>query len=259
MKNKRIIDSWNKIEPDSAADERILSAIIARNHAGQSERGTVNPMNKTRYWKRLAPIAACFVAVIALVAVVGGNSGWFGSKTLVADIDGGTLAFYKGSTGEGSYAWDADWGDHIDRSLTADESRTLFGELSVTGNATFRSTDTALMHFEGKAGDATIILAANGHATTDEIIKSNEENPETNDIPVRINGIPVTAGYFVTDANSKGIKNIIYFATFDVDGTTVYVELGGVESGSDALRTEIGAIIDHLTKNPPDSAAVTAE
>jgi hypothetical protein len=36
--------------------------------------------------------------------------------------------------------------------------------------------------------------------------------------------------YFVTDANSKGIKNIIYFAAFEANGTTVYASLGGTES-----------------------------
>ena len=30
MKNKRIIDSWSKIKPDSAADARMLNAILAR-------------------------------------------------------------------------------------------------------------------------------------------------------------------------------------------------------------------------------------
>jgi hypothetical protein len=252
MKNKRIIDSWNKIEPDAAADARILDAILARNHSSKSEKRKVLIMNKTLNWKRLTPAAACLVMVLAVATIFGNNAGWFSGKTYTAELGGGTLTFYKGSTGEASYAWDTDWGDHIDRSLTAEEGRTLFGELDVTGHVVFRSADNALMHFEGKAGEATIILAANGHAATDEIITSNKEIS-------KINGIPVTAGYFVTDANSKGIKNIIYFATFAVDGTTVYVELGGVESDSESLRAEISGIIDRLTKTPPNSATVTAE
>lgn len=256
MKNERIVDSWNRIKPDSAADERMLSAILARNQAGQSEKEKVYPMNRTINWKRLTPIAACFMVVVAIMGIIGNNAGWFGGKILIVDVDGGTLSFHKGGNGvgEASYVWDVDWGDHIERSLTADESRILFGEPDVTGHVVFRSNDNALMHFEGKLGEAAVILSANGHALTDNGI-SGTDNEEVSEI----NGIPVTAGYFVTDANSRGIKNIIYFATFEAQGTAVYVELGGAESESDALRTEIGGIVDRFTKNPPNSAAVTAE
>lgn len=55
MKNKRIIDSWNKAEPDSAADKRMLAAILARNHSGATVK---------KKW--LTPIAASLVLVIAI-------------------------------------------------------------------------------------------------------------------------------------------------------------------------------------------------
>lgn len=255
MENKRIIDSWNKIEPDSTADERMLSAILARNHSGKSERKKVYPMNKTLNWKWLAPIASCFVVVVAIVGVFGNNAGWFGGKTLVSDFgDSGTLNFYKADSvgGTAGFSWDTDWGEQIARDLTADESKVLFGELDATGYATFRSTDNALVHFEGKTGETKIILSATGTPVTDTVVEGNEEVSE-------INGIPVTAGYFVTGANSKGIKNIIYFATFDSPGATIYVERGGVESDSEALRNEISGVVDWLTKNPPDSTAVIAD
>jgi hypothetical protein len=38
MKNKQITDSWNKIRLDSAADARMLKAILAHNRSGQSEK-----------------------------------------------------------------------------------------------------------------------------------------------------------------------------------------------------------------------------
>ncbi|HBT63707.1 hypothetical protein QBE55_12235 [Eubacteriales bacterium mix99] len=253
MKNRRIIDSWNKIEPDSTADERMLSAILARNHSGKSERKKVYHMNKTL--KRLAPIAACFVVVVAIVGVFGNNAGWFGGKTLVSDLgDSGTLNFYKADSvgGAASFSWNADWGDHIDRDLTADKSKVLFGELNATGYATFRSTDNALVHFEGKTGETKIILSATDTPVTDTVVKGNEEVSE-------INGIPVKAGYFVTDANSKDIKNIICFADFDVPGATIYVERGGAESDSEVLCDEIGGVVEQLTKSPPDITQITAD
>jgi len=65
MKNKKIIDAWNKIELDAAADARMLEAIIAHN---QSKTRKVYPMNKT--FKRLVPIAACLALAIAAAVVI---------------------------------------------------------------------------------------------------------------------------------------------------------------------------------------------
>lgn len=252
MKNKQIIESWNKIEPDSAADERILSAILTYNHSGKSEKKKVYP--KTLNRKRLALIAACFVVAIALVGIFGKSAGWFGGKVLSTNLDDGTLNFYKSNSisNAASLAWDIDWGNGIHRELTADESKALFGKPGVSGYAIFRSTDNTLLHFEGKAGKTKIILAASGAPVTDTIVEGNEKTSE-------INGIPVTAGYFVTNANSQGIKNIIYFASFKADETSVYVELGGVETDSNALRAEIAGVVYQLTKNHPNIAAVMAK
>jgi len=58
-KNKKIIEAWNKIEPDSAADERMLSAILARKRKELV-------MQKRTHWKILAPVAA-FSLLAALV------------------------------------------------------------------------------------------------------------------------------------------------------------------------------------------------
>ena len=66
MKNKRIVDSWNKIEPNAAAEARMLESILARNHSGEALEGKVIEMNKVFKWKRLAPIAACLVLAIAI-------------------------------------------------------------------------------------------------------------------------------------------------------------------------------------------------
>ena len=66
MKNKRIIDSWSKIKPDSAADARMLNAILARNRSRKTVRERVYTVNRAHNWKRLAPIAVCLVLVIAM-------------------------------------------------------------------------------------------------------------------------------------------------------------------------------------------------
>jgi len=109
------------------------------------------------------------------------------------------------------------------------------------------------MHYEGKTtDDIHVILSANRHPITDTSVSGNEEVSE-------INGISVTAGYFVTDTNSKGIKTIIYLASFGANGAIVYLEHSGYESNSEALRSEISNLINTLTQNPPDTSLITAK
>jgi nitrate reductase NapE component len=254
MRNKRIVDSWNKIEPDSAADARMLDAIIARNHAGQSEKNKVSTMNKTLDWKRLAPIAACLVLVVALVGVFGNNAGWFGSKTYTAELgESGTLNFYKNNKipGEADFAWDENWGEAITRELTAEGNEVLFNNRAFEGFMSFRSTDGAFMHLEARSGNAQINLSANGHAVTDAFIDTSEIS--------NINDVPVSAGYWVSDANSKGIRTIVYAASFEHNGVAVYIEVAGNESDSDAFRSEMGGLVEQLTNTPPDVTAISAE
>ncbi|MCL2002515.1 MAG: hypothetical protein FWG72_00730 [Oscillospiraceae bacterium] len=68
MKNKQFIDAWNKIAPDSAADARMLDAILARNQAmRQTKKGEVYTMIQKFNRKWLAA-AACLI-VVAAVAI----------------------------------------------------------------------------------------------------------------------------------------------------------------------------------------------
>lgn len=55
MKNKRIIDSWNRIEPDGAAQERMLKHITAR--SGRRK--------MMLHWKPFAAVAAACVVLLA--------------------------------------------------------------------------------------------------------------------------------------------------------------------------------------------------
>jgi len=72
MKNKHIIDSWNKVEPSAAADARMLGAILAHNQASQikNDKNEVIRMSKAFAWKRLAPAAACLALAVAAMAVI---------------------------------------------------------------------------------------------------------------------------------------------------------------------------------------------
>jgi len=63
MKNEKIIESWNKIEPNESAKDRMLASIINENSKHNERKENSIPMNK----KILYPVAACLM--IALFAV----------------------------------------------------------------------------------------------------------------------------------------------------------------------------------------------
>ncbi|MDR3305797.1 MAG: hypothetical protein LBS85_07250 [Clostridiales Family XIII bacterium] len=241
MKDTRIVDSWNKIEPNAVAETRMLDAVLARNQSGKLKKEKVLTMTKTFNLKRLAPIAACFILVIALAAVAGNNAGWFGGNVYTADLGGGsTLSFYKSDMpGTGSFAFDFDVSS---RDLTDSEIKILFGDLPAAAYAAFNAENHSFVRLEGEIGDTKVILAAPGAPLTDTIIQGNENVSE-------INGVPVTAGYFVTKANSQGVKTIICFASWKLGDVIEYVQLGGNYDDSEAFRNEIASVIERLIQN----------
>ena len=206
-------------------------------------------MSRIFNWKQLAPKAACFVLVIALFAVVGNNAGWFDSNVYTVELGSGTISFYKADV---SGIASLDFGvDVTSRVLTAEENRILFGDLSATSYGMFNSENEALLHVEGKTGATKVIFAAPGTPVTDTIIDADKEVSE-------ISGVPISAGYFITKANSQGIKDIIYFASFSLGDASVYVELGGEEANSEHFQNEIASIIEKLIQNgTPDISLIT--
>lgn len=52
-----------------------------------------------------------------------------------------------------------------------------------------------------------------------------------------INGITIVAGYFVTDPNSRGEQNAIYYATFEIGDCKVYLENGGMKDDSETIKS----------------------
>ena len=90
MKNKQIIDSWNKIKPDTAADARMLDAILTYNQSEHSDK-KIHSRKFNRKW--FIAISACLLLFIAFTAII--NNGRLISKVYKSYINGGTLSFYK--------------------------------------------------------------------------------------------------------------------------------------------------------------------
>jgi hypothetical protein len=249
MKNKQIKDSWSKIQPSSAADERMLGAILEYNHSLYGDKAFGN---RAFIKKRLSLIAACLMVVIALTAVICNNHNLLGIgvHTEESGTSGG-LNYYK--SGAVTKESDMSWGVATQgRKLTNNENMILFKDLvGVTANGIFNTNSKSLLHVFGKFGKTTILFSAPGLPLTDTIIVADEKLSE-------INGIPISAGYFITKANSKGIKNIIYFASFTLNDVSVFVKCGGAKYEKDNLRGEITRVIVQLVNNSaPDFSKIT--
>lgn len=58
-----------------------------------------------------------------------------------------------------------------------------------------------------------------------------------------VNGTSVTAGYLITG------QNAIYYATFKLGDSTVYVENAGAKTESETVKNDLATIIQELINN----------
>lgn len=252
MKNNKIITSWDKIEPSDSANDRMLSAILEKNRSVHDRKDKVNYMSQRKNFKTfLIPVAACLVAIVAVTGIVGSNMGWFGSKGYTVNLaNGDSIVYHIGSTNVASI--------HVgypvsSRKLTDAELDAILPETTERRSAigTFREENGELLRVEGKLGDATIIFAQDNFPISDVVLEGNESSSS-------VNGIPVTTGYFVTSPNSRGEQSAIFFASFSIGNTNVYVECYGDKSDADAVSQETADLIfSIITKGEPDFSAIT--
>ena len=198
-------------------------------------------IKKRLYWKRLVPVAAFLVAIVIIAAAYGDNAGWFDNRVYTVDIVGGeTLRFYKIDVRSGS---SLDFGsDVISKDLTTEENKAIFGEMPIAARSLFNSRNGELLHIEGRYDNTKIVLTTQRFSSIDTVIDTSRTTTE-------VNAIPVSAGYFITKANSQGIRNIIFIASFDISGYSVYLESWGVEDERETLREEIASAIVTVIEN----------
>lgn len=206
----------------------------------------------TQQIKRLISVAVCFVLVIAITAFAGIRQGWFAASDFTVTLDNGdSIVYQKGSTGVKSFVYDFEINS---RALTKEEFiKILYPNIddTVEGIGTFSAETNELIRLEGKFGNVHIQLAQSGIPVSDVQIEGNETQSV-------VNGIPVKSGYFITKANSKGIKTIIFFAKYTHDDVTVYVELAGNEEDDITISEQLSEIIYSLILNgSPDLSVLT--
>lgn len=187
---------------------------------------------------KLGLVLVC-LAVVAVLGVGVYQSGLFGSKTEVAILDNGTeIVFVKSGITAPSLAAAL---NVTTQPLTEDELTILFPNLSVTAHAVFSDTEE-LMGFEGNIKNTKMVIATTDIPLLDTKIVGIEESST-------VNGTSVVAGYFETDRNSVGEQNVIYYATFKLGDSTVYVENAGKKSESEDVKNDLATIIQEMINN----------
>lgn len=224
--------------------QRILSVLGQVDEKYAAEAATGKKAEKKPTWIRWTSVAACLVLIVSLL--IGAlKGGWLRSSD-VAELDNGnTIIFVKCDSAGGSLSLDRDVNT---RELTAEEVKTMFGDLPVTAFALFNAADDELIGVDGKIGDMKLIITTSGLPLTDTVVEGIEKNTV-------VDGVSVIAGYYLTDPNSRGEQTAIYFATFELGSSTVYVENAGARAEREKVKNDLAAVVQELINNgEPDTS-----
>ncbi len=228
-------------------EKRILSALGDVNEKYIKEADPRIKPNKKTGWRMRTSIAACFMLVVVLgIGIFYG--GWFGSSKDIAALNNGDAITFTKSDGIAGSTMDL---NVITRELTAEELDSVFADLPVTAFAYFDAEKQNLLGFEGKIDGIKLIISTTDRKLVDTVIEGDKYDSE-------VQGVFVKAGYFITKANSQGVKTAIYYATFELGGNTVYIEHAGTEENSERVKNEVATAIQQLIQHGAfDSSKIT--
>lgn len=185
------------------------------------------------------------VLIIVLFGITMIQNGWLKSKRESAPLSGGgTFSFEKENIAGAASLADMDVSL---RPLTEEETTSVFGDLGFTGNALFSGTITAetekakFLGFQGNVGNVELVISTTDSNLRDTVIIGTEQ--ENN-----INGTSVLAGYFVTDKNSRGEQNAIFYSTFTLGEADVYVENAGPLENKESVKRELVDVIQKMVE-----------
>lgn len=193
---------------------------------------------KKNSWMKWGAIAVCLCLVVVGAFVF--QNGRLSNHEITLD-NGDTLVFAKSDT-IGSEQFEVKRTNAESHVLTSPEIDLLFNELPVSGVVYFDKENGQFVALEGKINDMLLAITAPGEIFADTVIDDKETISE-------IEGTAVSAGYFLTDENSKGERTIIYYASFKLGQYEVYVEHAGIESNSDTVKAELANAVQDLISN----------
>ena len=205
------------------------------------ETASYQAKKQNNIWLKFGAIAACLCLIVAGAV----SMGLFGKSTETATLgDGTTISFTKADTVASALSLNLQA-----RALTKDEIQTIFGDLPISGDALFALDDAAFVGFDGHYSDMKFVVSLSGNNLMDTTVIGKENVSMVRDTPIK-------AGYFVTNANSKGVKTVIYYSYITFDNYSVYIEKAGGESEREAVRSELIVALDKLLESSFDFSPV---
>ncbi len=192
---------------------------------------------KTSTQTKIGIVLACAVIICSWVFLL--QKGMFTDKTdEVVLTDGSKIVFTKAKEARVEKSLDM---DVTVKNLTDEEIKAIFGNMSVTADAIYKTGGTGEpIGFEGKCGKVKINISTTGQLLTDTVIEGASTS---------IEGTDLNAGFFVSDKNSKGQQTAIYFATFKIGESTVYVENADTLKNKQKTKKQLVECIQELIES----------
>lgn len=222
-------------------EERILNALGNVDDSFIFEAAPKKKVHKKSKAVKWTAIAACLALTAVLAVGIFSMSSGFKKAETVRLENGETIIFAKGSSvvnQDMSFTY-----TRTAKKLTAEQLQSFFGNLLIEANGLYSDEDGRLVCIEGKVGNVKVEIGLDGNYFRDTIIIGDSESVS------QINGVNVRGGLFLTDRNSKGERNAIYYASFKLGDDNVYVEGAGAERDSEKIRNNVADVIYKLIKN----------
>ena len=191
-----------------------------------------------RKFVKWGTLAAC----LALVSILGIGTIRYVTRPIYETVtleSGQTIKFFRSDGAIQSMDLNIDVNT---RQLTKEQTKKLFGDLAVTGGAYVY--DSHIIGFSGHLPNDVRVTLSTLYPLIDVVLAGQEEWST-------INGIEIKTGYFLTPANSKGVRNAIYYADFGIRDVSVHLEIGGPNQESEALKTKLAKTIETFIYNVP--------
>lgn len=127
------------------------------------------------------------------------------------------------------------------RNLSKSEASAIFGESNIEASVIFEEGSNEFIMLDGAIDGFDIDV--NRKDIPSCIVIEGEENTSY------VNDIAVTAGYFITEANSKGKRRAIVYGEFEIGNYRVHIETAGDKSELETLCNELAKELYKLIEN----------
>ncbi len=179
-------------------------------------------------------LAACLI--IAIASTIGILTE---KQPLIVELSNGDEITFSTKSDLVFYNIAIEIGDN--RNLSESEASAIFGESDIEASVIFEEGTNEFIMLNGTIDDFKIEVKRKDIPSC--IVIEGEESTSY------VNDIAVTAGYYITEANSKGKRNAIVYGEFEVGNYRVYLETAGDKSELETLCNEVAKELYNLIEN----------